>query len=232
MGRCNDFAAMRIYRPILLFITLILGNQVHALDVAWQATLPTSGITGEQIGYGVDGSAAIITSSSETIYWYSSNGALQSTISVTSEVGLPGDYGYDFLLVSNDYIFVYDENWASPDQSRLIIFSLSNNELSSEVILGSTPEDNLNLPSSNFIPVVKGTTLTMYRIPNLSGGSPSSSLSMVPNNSVVIPSSYQGNVEIMLETSNDLVEWTQALPGTYNPATSPRFFRVRAESAE
>jgi hypothetical protein len=223
---------MRFHTSIILFITLILGTHAHALSMAWQTTLPTSGITNFQICSGAEGSAAVITSSGETIYWYSNNGTLQSTIEVISEFGTPSG-NYTILLVSNNYIFISDTNWENTTQSRLIICSLSNNILSNEIINGRGPDDdNLNLPSSNFIPVIYGTTLTMYKMPNLSEDSANSSLSMVPNNSVVIPSSYVGNVEIMLETSNDLVEWTQALPGTYNPATSPRFFRVRAESAE
>ena len=49
-----------------------------------------------------------------------------------------------------------------------------------------------------------------------------------PNSSVVIPSNISGDVEVVLEQSQDGVTWTQCLPGTYNSSTVKRFFRLRA----
>ena len=49
-----------------------------------------------------------------------------------------------------------------------------------------------------------------------------------PNSSVVIPSNISGDVEVVLEQSQDGVTWTQCLPGTYNASTVKRFFRLRA----
>lgn len=49
---------------------------------------------------------------------------------------------------------------------------------------------------------------------------------------VVIPEDAGGDVEIILESSKDLVNWTAANPGTYNSETTDqRFFRVRAVKA-
>ncbi|MGK0184420.1 MAG: hypothetical protein ACI9R3_000186 [Verrucomicrobiales bacterium] len=46
---------------------------------------------------------------------------------------------------------------------------------------------------------------------------------------VVIPEDANGDVEIILESSKDLINWTAANPGTYNSETTDqRFFRVRA----
>jgi len=50
----------------------------------------------------------------------------------------------------------------------------------------------------------------------------------VPSNSVVVPADNAGPVEIILEQSSDLINWTVALPGTYGTTTEKRFFRVRA----
>ncbi len=51
----------------------------------------------------------------------------------------------------------------------------------------------------------------------------------VPADAIVIPASVTGNVQIILESSPDLVNWTAANPGTYGPsAATNRFFRVRA----
>lgn len=48
-----------------------------------------------------------------------------------------------------------------------------------------------------------------------------------PSNAVVIPADAAGPVKVILETSIDLVTWTEALPGTYGSSDSKRFFRVR-----
>jgi hypothetical protein len=45
--------------------------------------------------------------------------------------------------------------------------------------------------------------------------------------SVVIPSDANGDVEVRLEQSEDLVNWTDAAPGTYSASADKRFFRVR-----
>lgn len=50
----------------------------------------------------------------------------------------------------------------------------------------------------------------------------------LPSTSVVIPSDATGPVEIKLESSSDLVNWQDALPGIYGATTTNRFFRVRA----
>ncbi|HEX9046628.1 MAG TPA: hypothetical protein VF988_06345 [Verrucomicrobiae bacterium] len=52
--------------------------------------------------------------------------------------------------------------------------------------------------------------------------------SLIPANAVVIPSDATGPVQIILESSSDLVNWTSSLPGTYGNTYSNRFFRVRA----
>jgi hypothetical protein len=52
--------------------------------------------------------------------------------------------------------------------------------------------------------------------------------SIIPANAVVIPSDATGPVQIVLESSSDLVNWTSSLPGTYGSTYTNRFFRVRA----
>jgi hypothetical protein len=49
-----------------------------------------------------------------------------------------------------------------------------------------------------------------------------------PSSAVVIPADAPGPVKIVLESSSDLVTWTEAQPGEYGAATQKRFFRVRA----
>ena len=51
----------------------------------------------------------------------------------------------------------------------------------------------------------------------------------VPADAIVIPASATGSVQIILESSTDLVNWTAANPGTYGASSATnRFFRVRA----
>jgi hypothetical protein len=56
----------------------------------------------------------------------------------------------------------------------------------------------------------------------------SNSSSSLPSNTVVIPTDASGPVEIVMESSKDLVNWTRAEPGTYGTDTPKRFFRIRA----
>ena len=49
-----------------------------------------------------------------------------------------------------------------------------------------------------------------------------------PSTAVVIPADATGPVNIVLESSPDLLNWTGALPGTYGSSATNRFFRVRA----
>lgn len=51
----------------------------------------------------------------------------------------------------------------------------------------------------------------------------------VPNNSVVIPADETGDVEIVLEKSTDLINWTPADPGVVGTSNDGVFFRVRLE---
>ena len=58
--------------------------------------------------------------------------------------------------------------------------------------------------------------------------SATSSSTFISSSSVVVPSNAVGDVDVLLEQSNDMITWTQCLPGTYNASTQKRFFRVRA----
>lgn len=49
------------------------------------------------------------------------------------------------------------------------------------------------------------------------------------SSAVVIPDDNGAPVQIILESSTDLVNWTAAAPGTYGTSTQRRFFRLRAQ---
>lgn len=50
----------------------------------------------------------------------------------------------------------------------------------------------------------------------------------IPSTAVVIPADASGPVQVVLESSSDLVNWTPASPGSYASTETKRFFRVRA----
>lgn len=58
----------------------------------------------------------------------------------------------------------------------------------------------------------------------------SSTATGTQNTATVIPENSSTDVDIILEQSTDLVNWTPADPGTYTPSDKKRFFRVRAQS--
>ncbi|MCW0220636.1 MAG: hypothetical protein OJI67_20080, partial [Prosthecobacter sp.] len=50
---------------------------------------------------------------------------------------------------------------------------------------------------------------------------------MVPSTAVVIPNDAEGQFEVILESSIDMIIWTPAMPGTYASNNPNRFFRTR-----
>lgn len=57
----------------------------------------------------------------------------------------------------------------------------------------------------------------------------SPSQSFTPSTAVVIPTDSGGPVNIILESSPDLINWYPSLPGIYGANYTNRFFRVRAQ---
>ena len=49
----------------------------------------------------------------------------------------------------------------------------------------------------------------------------------VASQAVVIPENAAAPVDVIYESSTDLINWTAAVAGSYAPSTSKRFFRVR-----
>lgn len=52
----------------------------------------------------------------------------------------------------------------------------------------------------------------------------------ITSTAVVIPEDATGPVEIILESSTDMINWNRANPGSYGSSTANRFFRLRAEA--
>jgi hypothetical protein len=96
------------------------------------------------------------------------------------------------------------------------------------ILIGS---GELSIHSSNDInnPIYfPQSTLWRYEINDYGSDSTFGGSPLVSTASVVVPSNAVGDVDVLLEQSNDMITWTQCLPGTYNASTQKRFFRVRA----
>jgi len=57
--------------------------------------------------------------------------------------------------------------------------------------------------------------------------SPLPTETVTPSNTVVIPEEPEGEFQVILESSTDLVNWNAALPGSYSSTNHGRFFRLR-----
>ena len=51
----------------------------------------------------------------------------------------------------------------------------------------------------------------------------------VSRNVAVIPEDVNGEYEVILESSTDMITWSPANPGNYGGNTAGRFFRIRME---
>jgi len=86
-------------------------------------------------------------------------------------------------------------------------------------------------PSTISIPLTPGANskvLGLKIVDTIFSSKPAPAPSLLPSNAVVIPADAAGPVQIILESSTDLVTWTAITPGTYAAETTERFFRVRA----
>jgi len=51
---------------------------------------------------------------------------------------------------------------------------------------------------------------------------------ITPSGAVMVPSDSSGSVQVILESSTNLIAWASALPGNYGSTSQNMFFRVRA----
>ena len=127
-------------------------------------------------------------------------------------------------------------NWyVQPNSVAEIIFAsggirsgTSWDNLSDPIYFNQSSKFPYYIAGPNQIHGVSGSTgtITFRIIPNVAVGSPTTNY--IPASAVVIPADSNGSVRIILESSADLITWTEANPGLYGSSSSKRFFRVRA----
>ena len=137
----------------------------------------------------------------------------------TSYVGTGGVSGGGYLTINyNGIESKYTESTISAVNNQPIVIGPATITLTAVVTTHSNQTGgNYNITGQdNMICTVETNLL------------PANVSSVVPANSVVIPSDATGPVQILLESSSDLVNWIASTPGTYGNTYSNRFFRVRA----
>ena len=132
--------------------------------------------------------------------------------------------GEDTYLANVQYGSVMEIIFASGG----IRYGYNYNQLSDPIYFNQSSKYPHYIAGHNEIWAVSGSkSIVTYRIiPNVAVGSPTTNY--IPASAVVIPADSNGSVRIILESSADLITWTEANPGLYGSSSSKRFFRVRA----
>ena len=192
---------------ILLFILSVLFTfSSYAIEEIWQYTVsPTSWAGVEAVGS--DGSAAI--SSDSGLHWVDSSGQIVKLIS-----------SYDRVLTLSD-------NHLILTSGSSILYHKPNDNTEVLATMGDLSYQPSDVTPYFFCYKKNDSTIAMMQIPNNTLNSQSST-NFIPSNAVVIPSDSSGPVQIILESSEDMVNWNSANPGTYGASTNERFFRIRA----
>ncbi len=165
--------------------------------------------------------------------------AVSATSQTTQYVTLTGG---NYLIQTNQLVTLVGYDWGAGLNRPTIYGNLSNGQLidlspgiSKNSSAGSGATANSQIPQM-------ATGLTNIFVSNNNGGIPAWATfqittpttatvvsNYIPADAIVIPASATGNVQIILESSPDLVNWTAANPGTYGAsAGTNRFFGVRA----
>ena len=205
-------------KKYLLLFLVILNASLFGITEVWEAVVPdnyTDAIAGE------NGSCVVIDQANYNLLWYNSSGILIKSFSLSDLVNgyqLTDIYGIYPFRVSNSVCALK----ISSTYSNIIIAEFENHREdygnNGNFITARSYDYFAAIDNSN-------NKLSVYKM-GLDDNK--TSLSTIPSNAVVIPSNSSGPVQIVLESSEDMVNWNSANPGTYGASTNERFFRVRA----
>jgi hypothetical protein len=196
---------------ILLTLFLVLwGTSLSALEIINEFN-PSGSPFNNTPKPGYDGSVALTSSSG--VYWYNSSGNLVKHLTTPS---------INPHYVSNELLICYTNYWDNVE-----------NELSYTLYIETPTDSNVStiqwlsekIVNGIFAVIDSSGKVLMY---DVGESNSQSSTNFIPSNAVVIPSDASGPVQIILESSEDMVNWNSANPGTYGASTNERFFRVRA----
>ena len=211
---------------LLLIFTVILSTSLSA-SLIEEVLSKNLGYTPGAVVVGSDGSFVTIRNSATNVQrWYGNDGSFIQGFDFYGSASRP-------LYFNSNLLIIFKENGGDGGTWIPSIFVANSSGITSEQ---SYYENNTGMGSQDpefinngYFATFNNQTVYIYKIANFSQSSSSnSSLSTIPSNAVVIPSDSSGPVQIILESSEDMVNWNSANPGTYGASTNERFFRVRA----
>ena len=197
-------------KNLLLIFSVLLSTSLFALEIINEFN-PSGSPFNNTPKPGYDGSVALTSSSG--VYWYNSSGNLVKHLTTPS---------INPHYVSNELLICYTNYWDNVE-----------NELSYTLYIETPTDSNVStiqwlsekIVNGIFAVIDSSGKVLMY---DVGESNSQSSTNFIPSNAVVIPSDSSGPVQIILESSEDMVNWNSANPGTYGASTNERFFRVRA----
>ena len=155
---------------------------------------------------------AFVLAADKQLFVHGINGSPNPTyISATAFVRIAGESGKNFSLAQATAGSGFQNKWSGTILGPLSIeYGIENQQRSSPA--------NFSQSFVEFLMEIKDSPFQMNIGPS----------AQIASTAVVVPSNAVGDVDVLLEQSNDMITWTQCLPGTYNASTQKRFFRVRA----
>ena len=212
----------------LLFSVLLSStlSTLYGITEVWEAVVPenyTYAFAGES------GSCLVIDQQNYDLLWYNSSGSLIKSFTVSDLINdnqNPWNLNVIFpfrLTESFCAIAIADysqSNGGTPTYNLIGEFK------NTRVVYGYN-SNFVSARSYDYLAVIDNSDneLEVYK---LGLDESYSTVSTIPSNAVVIPSDSSGPVQIILESSEDMVNWNSANPGTYGASTNERFFRIRA----
>jgi hypothetical protein len=121
----------------------------------------------------------------------------------TAEGSIWGTLTLNGNILLSERVFAYSSPYATPYTTRVLV----------KLIPG---------PAYLEVSPNQAATYFSYKIYDNS-----SVATQLPSNSAVVSSNTNGNVRVVLESSVDMVNWTNASPGNYGASRTKRFFRIR-----
>lgn len=203
---------------------MLLASPLNAIEINWQFELPPNA-GADYIASGKDGSAVVIDTAADTLYWIGTNGTLIETISNFNGTNPTYTIAGSTYVSSNLLILP-----VTGTSYRTKVITKDESTYTTETLDGWPEEETPFQSSSSFFIIRSGSTLTQYRFDE--ADTTLSGIQSVPANAIVIPALYHGNVSVTLESSVDLVDWTPVLPGTFSGQDNARFFRVKATAQD
>ena len=208
-------------KNLLLIFSVLLSTCLSGMTELYRINMPNTPSDDWETYYNIGADGSVIITDDDEFYWYDKSGNLQFS-------GTGNYTGGEYLEIQHNT----EDFFIATTNSGLKFITFSEN-LDADNFLINTPTvsparygGGTDSPENYFGYKNEANTFIMLGL--VSYTQPNQAISTIPSNAVVIPSDSSGPVQIILESSEDMVNWNSANPGTYGASTNERFFRVRA----